>query len=40
MSPKALLDLARDANLLLVLKVPGKDGPVSVVIRPKEIGTP
>ena len=39
MPPMEILDLARDANLVLLIKAPGKDGPVSVVVRPTEIDT-
>jgi len=37
MPPIEVLDIARGANLVLVLKVPGKDGPVSAIVRTAEI---
>ena len=37
MSPLDILGIARAAGLMLVIKVPGKEGPVSVVVNPTDI---
>jgi len=37
MSPLDILGIARAADLVLVIKVPGKEGPVSVVVNPSDI---
>jgi hypothetical protein len=37
MRPPAVFDMCRSARLALVLEVPGKDGPVRVILRPREI---